>query len=135
MEKNPQDKGKKPQNKNQDRKKKPQNKSGPHGDFKVNKAAVKQLLKEFDWSFCMEIFWESYDAIRFCVEILTKQNKLDEAYSMIYHTDYDIKINDFPQLKKHRDNLKVIPDRLWKNDKFGPLGYEHTDKKIGEFLT
>jgi hypothetical protein len=40
---------------------------------------MRNLLRDFDWMFSMEWYWESQDAISVLVELLIKDNRPDEA--------------------------------------------------------
>ena len=68
-------------------------------------AIVKSYLNKYNWSYCMEIFWDFKDTAIALIRNLVSNNQLDEAYSIIHYMDYRIPFNIFPQLEKaYRNN-------------------------------
>jgi hypothetical protein len=85
---------------------------------------MRNLLKDFDWMFCMEWYWESQDAISVLVELLIKDNRPDEAWSVLQHTGYTYPDHQFKDILEWGKKNKTLPNILWSQDFFGPLGWK-----------
>lgn len=131
---------KKGTNQNKPQKKGAENNNKDRSEPKVNleklPGSINALLREFDWCFCMETYWDSYDAIYQLVKKLVKTNQLDKAHSVIYHTQYDIPYEKFPKLDEanQKGSLKILPNKLYDEDYFGPLGFLEPTLGLNNFL-
>ena len=109
---------------------------GPRVNFSKLPGAIKNILGDYDWCYAMELFRSSYDAIHMLVKILVKNNKFDEAYSVICHTEHDLPTSNWPKLHEayEMQALKVLPNFLQDDDYFGPVGYLEPDVAINKFI-
>jgi hypothetical protein len=85
---------------------------------------MRNLLRDFDWMFSMEWYWESQDAISVLVELLIKDNRPDEAWSVLQHTEYTYPQPQFKDILEWGKKNKTLPNILWSQDFFGPLGWK-----------
>jgi hypothetical protein len=86
---------------------------------------MRNHLRDFDWIFLIKFYLESQDAISVLVELLIKDIRPDEAWSMLQHTEYTYPEPQFKDRLEWGKWNKTLPDILWSQVFFRPLSWKY----------